>query len=44
MSIQEKEDPKPFELEGPSKEEVKEASQPLMKEELSKDWQFKKDH
>ena len=33
-----------MELEGPSKEESEEMSQPTLKDDLSKDWQFKKAH
>ena len=35
---------KPLELEGPSKKESEEISQPSLKDDLPKDWQFKKAH
>ena len=35
---------KPLELEGPSKEDSKEMPQSTLKDNLSKDWQFKKAH
>ena len=35
---------KPLEFEGPSKEDNEEMSQPTLKDELPKDWQFKKAH
>ena len=35
---------KPLELEGPSKEDSEEMPQPTLKDDLPKDWQFKKAH
>ena len=44
MNIQEENASKPLELEGPSKEESEERPQPTLKDDLAKDWQFKKAH
>ena len=43
-NAQEENASKPLELEGPSKEESEEMSQPTLKDDLPKDWQFKKAH
>ena len=42
MNIQEENASKPLKLEGPSKKESEERSQPTLKDDLPKDWQFKK--
>ena len=44
MNIQEENTRKPLELEGPRKEDNEEISQPTLKDDLLKDWQFKKAH
>ena len=44
MNIQEENASKPLELEGRSKEESEERPQPTLKNNLPKDWQFKKAH
>ena len=44
MNIQEENASKPLELEGLSKEESEERHQPTLKDNLLKDWQFKKGH
>ena len=43
-NTQEENASKPLELEGPSKEENEVMPQPLLKDDLLKDWQFKKSH
>ena len=43
-SIQEENASKPLELEDQSKEENEEMPQPSLKNDLPKDWQFKKAH
>ena len=43
-NAQEENSSKPLELEGPSKEESEELPQPTLKDDLPKDWQFKKAH
>ena len=44
MNIQEENASKPLKLEGPSKKESEERSQPTLKDDLLKDWKFKKAH
>ena len=44
INVQEEIASKPLEFEGPSKEDFEETSQPTLKDELLKDWQFKKVH
>ena len=44
INAQEENASKPLELEGPNKEDSKEIPQPTLKDDLPKDWQFKKDH
>ena len=43
-NTQEENASKPLELEGPSKEDSEEMPQPTLKNDLLKDWQFKKAH
>ena len=44
MNLQETNASKPLELKGPTKEDSEEMSQPTLKDELPKKWQFKKAH
>ena len=44
MNIQEENASKPLELEGSSKEDSEEIPQPTLKDDLPKNWQFKKSH
>ena len=44
MNIQEENASKPLKLEGPSKDDIMKTSQPTLKDDLPKDWQFKKTH
>ena len=44
INAQKENDSKPLELEGPSKEDNEEMPQPTLKDDLPKDWQFKKAH
>ena len=44
INIQEEVASKPLEFEGPSKEDNEKMPQPTLKDELLKDWQFKKAH
>ena len=44
INTQEEDISKPLEFEGPSKEEIEETPQPSLKDDLPKDWQFKKAH
>ena len=43
-NVQEENAGKPLEFEGPSKEDNEEIPQPTLKDDLPKDWQFKKAH
>ena len=43
-NVQERKASKPLEFEGPSKEDNEEIPQPTLKDNLPKDWQFKKAH
>ena len=43
-NAQEENGSKPLELKGPSKEDSEEIHQPTLKDDLPKDWQFKKAH
>ena len=43
-NAQEENASKPLELEGPSKEDSEEMPQPTLKDDLPKNWQFKKAH
>ena len=44
INAQEENTSKPLEFEGPSKEDIEESTQPTLKDDLPKDWQFKKAH
>ena len=44
INAQEENTSKPLELEGPSKEDSEEIPQSTLKDDLPKDWQFKKAH
>ena len=44
INVQEEVVSKPFEFEDPCKEDNEEMPQPTLKDELPKDWQFKKAH
>ena len=44
MNIQEENASKPLELKGTSKEDSEKIPQPTLKDDLPKDWQFKKAH
>ena len=44
MNIQEENASKPLELEGPSNKKSEKTPQPTLKDDLPKDWQFKKAH
>ena len=44
INTQEENASKPLELEGPSKEDSEEIPQSTLKDDLPKDWQFKKAH
>ena len=44
INTQEENTSKPLELEGPNKEDIEEIPQPTLKDDLPKDWQFKKAH
>ena len=44
INVQEEVTNKPLKFEGPSKEENEEMPQPTLKDDLPKDWQFKKAH
>ena len=43
-NVQEEKASKPLEFEGPSKEEIEETPQPILKDDLPKDRQYKKAH
>ena len=43
-NAQEENASKPLEFEGPNKEDGEEMPQPILKDDLPKDWQFKKVH
>ena len=43
-NVQEENASKPLKFEGPSKEDSEEMPQPTLKDDLPKDWQFKKAH
>ena len=44
INAQEKNATKPLEFEDPNKEDIEEIPQPTLKDDLPKDWQFKKAH
>ena len=44
INVQEENNSKPLEFEGPNKEDIEETPQPTLKDDLPKDWQFKKAH
>ena len=44
INVQEENASKPLEFEGPNKKDIEETPQPSLKDDLLKDWQFKKAH
>ena len=44
INAQEENASKPLELKGPNKEDIEEIPQPTLKDDLPKDWKFKKSH